>query len=71
MQRVKVNILDDLGRPKVEGPETFQLLLRMPSGAMLGDPSVAVVTINDSMSDGQCPDGNRLVVECCGQFGLA
>ncbi|KAK7098028.1 hypothetical protein V1264_004919 [Littorina saxatilis] len=51
MQRVKVTILDDLGRPKVEGPETFQLLLRMPSAAMLGDPSEAVITINDSISD--------------------
>ncbi|XP_076446552.1 LOW QUALITY PROTEIN: extracellular matrix protein 3-like [Babylonia areolata] len=51
MQKVKVTILDDLGRPRVEGPETFQLLLRMPGGAMLGDPSVAVITINDSISD--------------------
>ena len=63
LQRVRVIILDDLGRPKVEGPETFQLLLRMPTAAMLGDPSVAVVTINDSISDGQCVEGNGLLVK--------
>ncbi|XP_076467569.1 extracellular matrix protein 3-like [Babylonia areolata] len=51
MQRIKVNILDDIGRPKVEGPETFKLLLRMPSEAVLGEPSVAVITINDTVSD--------------------
>ncbi|KAL8573258.1 hypothetical protein ACOMHN_006669 [Nucella lapillus] len=51
LQKVKVTILDDLGRPRVEGVETFELLLRMPSGAMLGDPSVAVITINDTTSD--------------------
>lgn len=53
MQRVRVTILDDLGRPRVEGPETFQVILRMPSNATLGEPSVATVTINDTISDGK------------------
>jgi hypothetical protein len=53
MQRVKVTILDDLGRPKVEGLETFEILLRMPVAAMLGEPKIATVHINDSYSDGK------------------
>ncbi|ESO98011.1 hypothetical protein LOTGIDRAFT_174476 [Lottia gigantea] len=51
MQLVRITILDDLGRPKVEGLEKFQVVLRMPMGAMLGEPSMAVITINDSVSD--------------------
>lgn len=51
MQSVKVVILDDLGAPVLESAETFELVLRMPMAAILGDPNVAVVTINDSFSD--------------------
>nr|XP_039265536.1 FRAS1-related extracellular matrix protein 2-like [Styela clava] len=51
MQPVRVVILDDLGNPKLEGSETFELILTMPRGAMLGEPGVTVVTINDSYSD--------------------
>ncbi|KAK6168396.1 hypothetical protein SNE40_020939 [Patella caerulea] len=51
MQLVRITILDDLGRPKVEGLETFQVVLRMPMAAMLGEPSTSVITINDTVSD--------------------
>lgn len=51
MQKVKVAILDDLGGPVLEGPETFDLALSMPMGAVLGAPSIATVVINDSVSD--------------------
>ncbi|XP_077984509.1 extracellular matrix protein 3-like [Glandiceps talaboti] len=51
MQTVRIIILDDLGQPVLEGPETFELVLRMPVGAALGQPDMSVVTINDSVSD--------------------
>nr|CAB3247089.1 FRAS1-related extracellular matrix protein 2 [Phallusia mammillata] len=51
LQKVKVAILDDLGSPVLEGPETFDLALSMPMGAVLGAPSIATVVINDSISD--------------------
>lgn len=50
-QTVRLAILDDLGAPTLEGPERLQLVLRVPVGASLGNPSVANVTINDSLSD--------------------
>ncbi|XP_021508034.1 FRAS1-related extracellular matrix protein 2 [Meriones unguiculatus] len=51
MQTVRVVILDDLGRPVLEGIEKFELVLRMPMNAALGEPSKATVSINDSVSD--------------------
>ncbi|XP_059121180.1 FRAS1-related extracellular matrix protein 2-like isoform X2 [Peromyscus eremicus] len=51
MQTVRVVILDDLGRPVLEGIEKFELVLRMPVNAALGEPSKAMVSINDSASD--------------------
>eukprot|EP00118_Oscarella_pearsei_P004303 m.18164 g.18164 ORF g.18164 m.18164 type:complete len:3072 (+) comp27610_c0_seq1:382-9597(+) len=48
---VKVVILDDAGRPQLEGPETFEVMLRMPANANLGSVSRATVTIDDSASD--------------------
>ncbi|KAI5930317.1 FRAS1-related extracellular matrix protein 2 [Manis javanica] len=51
MQSVRVTILDDLGRPLLEGVEKFELILRMPVNAALGEPSRAAVSINDSVSD--------------------
>uniref|UniRef100_H2YPT4 Calx-beta domain-containing protein n=1 Tax=Ciona savignyi TaxID=51511 RepID=H2YPT4_CIOSA len=51
VQTVSVVILDDLGNPVLEGEETFDLVLRMPMGAILGDPKTAQVTINDTESD--------------------
>ncbi|XP_064795225.1 FRAS1-related extracellular matrix protein 2-like [Oncorhynchus masou masou] len=48
---VKVAILDDLGGPVMEGEESFQLVLSMPNNSSLGRPSLATITINDTMSD--------------------
>jgi len=51
MQNIKVVILDDLGSPKLEGIETFDLVLRMPVQAILGEPSISQIIINDTISD--------------------
>ncbi|XP_033743920.1 LOW QUALITY PROTEIN: extracellular matrix protein 3-like [Pecten maximus] len=48
---LRIRILDDLGRPSLEGPESFLVVLRMPMGASLGSPSTASITIDDSQSD--------------------
>uniref|UniRef100_A0A3B4BU34 Calx-beta domain-containing protein n=1 Tax=Pygocentrus nattereri TaxID=42514 RepID=A0A3B4BU34_PYGNA len=52
MVPVKVLILDDVGGPVLEGAEQFQLVLNMPMNATLGQPIRAIVTIDDSQSDG-------------------
>ena len=52
---LQVTILDDLGQPRLEGVEKFELVLRMPMGGSLGEPSVSMVSINDSLSDSKLP----------------
>ncbi|PWA28075.1 hypothetical protein CCH79_00012133, partial [Gambusia affinis] len=51
MQTFRVTILDDLGQPVLEGPEKFELALRMPMNGILGEPSKTSIIINDSISD--------------------
>lgn len=53
MNTIVIRILDDLGRPQLEGAETFQIILRDPTSAGLGSPNIAVITINDSLSDSE------------------
>lgn len=53
-QSVHVTILDDTGIPKVEGEETFEVLLRNPIIARIGKTKKTIIVINDTFSDCKC-----------------
>ena len=48
---VKVSILDDIARPRIEGKENFTVVLRSPLNAGLGSVAKATITIDDTISD--------------------
>ena len=51
VKTLKVVIHADLGFPKVEGKEEFELVLEMPVNAKLGIKGTTLISINDSTSD--------------------
>ena len=50
-QSMEVTIRDDKGLPRLEGTETFELVLRTPINTGIAEPSNAVIAIDDSISD--------------------
>ncbi|XP_074649930.1 FRAS1-related extracellular matrix protein 2-like [Tubulanus polymorphus] len=50
-QKIRVKIIDDAARAKLEGEELFSVVLRVPEGAEIGEPGKATIIITDSKSD--------------------
>lgn len=42
---LRLNIPDDLGRPRPEGAQTFDLLLLLPVNGILGEPAKATISV--------------------------
>ncbi|KAM5311565.1 FRAS1-related extracellular matrix protein 2 [Glossophaga mutica] len=73
VQTARVIVLDDLGQPVLEGVEKFELVLRMPLRAAVGEPAKATVAIDDSLSDlprMQFQEREHAVDESAGQVAV-
>ena len=52
-QIVSIGIIDDSGRPRIEGKENFSVVIRAPRNARLGKLNNAMITIDDTESDSE------------------
>ena len=48
-----LEVLDDVAEPQMEGNETFLVFLSSPVGSVLTEPRLALIIINDTISDGE------------------
>lgn len=65
VQPCSFTILDDLQQPRLEGNETFMVVLHQAIGASLMSPYQSVVTIDDTADDGMTVINRRSSVFHC------